>query len=249
MRISLVLLLITTLLFSEKSTINLTYMTEDYPPYNYHDEYGILQGSTVEIIQALWEKIGIPSTEIQLLPWARAYMNIQTEKKQVLFTMSRSKERENLFKWVGPISSSQHLLVGFAQSGDKTNLSKLNEIEKFRVGVVRKDVGEQVLLDNHINENILVRSVKMKDNISNLINGRVDFISIGEEAYLTLKKRKVQHNSFYIAYTIGYSQDYIAFSKDVPDNVINLFQGALDAIEEEHKAILKKYGLSVKKQR
>lgn len=248
MRFLLLLLLTSTLLFAEKGAENLNYMTEDYPPYNYFDEYGILQGSSVEIIKVLWHEMNIPEQTIRLLPWARAYYNIQSQEKQVLFTMSRTEEREDLFKWVGPISSSRHLLVGYAKDAKKIEIKTTKDILKYKIGVVRLDVGEQVLIKHNIPRDNMKEVIKMKDNIASLLNGEVDLISLGEEAFISLKKLDGVGEDIYIAHTMGVSQDYIAFSKDIPDSTIERFRNALDAIEVEHRNILNKYDLKVVKE-
>lgn len=248
MRFLLLILLSSTLLFAKNGTEDLVYMTEDYPPYNYLDEYGILQGSSVEIIKVLWHEMKIPEQNIRLLPWARAYYNIQSQKKQVLFTMSRTEERESLFKWVGPISSSRHLLVGYSKDSSKIEINSSKDILKYKIGVVRLDVGEQVLIKQNIPKSNMKEVIKMKDNIASLLNGKVDLISLGEEAFTSLKKLDGVGENIYIAYTMGVSQDYIAFSKDIPDSTIEKFRKALDAIEVDHRNILKKYDLKVVKE-
>lgn len=248
MRFLLLILLSSTLLFADNGAEDLLYMTEDYPPYNYLDEYGILQGSSVEIVKVLWHEMKIPEQKIRLLPWARAYYNIQSQKKQVLFTMSRTEEREALFKWVGPISSSRHLLVGYSKDSSKIVINSTKDILTYNIGVVRLDVGEQVLIKHNIPKSNMKEVIKMKDNIASLLNGDVDLISIGEEAFTSLKKLDGVGENIYIAYTMGVSQDYIAFSKDIPDSTIEKFRKALDAIEIEHRNILNKYDLKVVKE-
>ncbi len=81
---------------------DLIYMAEDYAPANYL-ENGKLKGISVQILKLMWEKMGYPEQQVVVYPWARGYFYIKTKKNHVLFTMSRTKEREKLFKWVGPI--------------------------------------------------------------------------------------------------------------------------------------------------
>lgn len=45
------------------------------------------------------------SQEIRIYPWSRAYVTALEEENSAAFMTVRSKKRENLFKWVGPLAS------------------------------------------------------------------------------------------------------------------------------------------------
>ncbi len=244
---TIVQLILLALLLSATEPEDLYYMTENYPPNNYLDEYGILQGASVEIVKAIWKEMGVSEQEIRVYPWARAYQNAVFQKEQVLFTMSRSSARIPLFKWVGPISSSRHLVVGYApDSSARHTIPALVALKSgFRIAVVNGDVGEALLLEAGVPASACVPTIEMKEAIKKLMVGETDLLSIGQESYKSLR-RAVPDGHFYIAYVIDVSQDYIAFSKDVPDALIARFQKALDAIKKtEHQRILDRYGLQI----
>jgi len=48
---------------------NLTYLTEDYPPSNYL-ENGVLKGVAVDVLKALWMKMGVKEQPIEVSNWA-----------------------------------------------------------------------------------------------------------------------------------------------------------------------------------
>ena len=77
------------------------------------------------------------SYPIQIYPWARAYREIQDTNNTVVFTMSRTKEREKMFQWVGPIVESDWILVGDGNSSLVIN--NLDDAKKLkRIGTVRE---------------------------------------------------------------------------------------------------------------
>ena len=89
---------------------DIEWMTEEYPPYNFGDEKGVNQGIAVEYLKAMFKG---SDKDIQLLPWARGYKLVQTKGKyNCLFSMTRTEERESLFKWFGPISNTQVYVEG-----------------------------------------------------------------------------------------------------------------------------------------
>merc|ERR1711879_76565 len=78
-------------------------LTETWTPYQMETKDG-LSGISVDLVREIQKRIG-NKKEIKVFPWNRGY-NLTLEKKgYALFLTTRSKKRENLFKWVGPISS------------------------------------------------------------------------------------------------------------------------------------------------
>ena len=94
------------------SAKDLTYITEQYPPYNYQED-GRLQGISVDLLEKVWERLSVNlnRSAIQLLPWTEGYQRTLKENNTVLFTTFRIPEREQLFKWVGPIASGRDVLL------------------------------------------------------------------------------------------------------------------------------------------
>jgi len=52
------------------SAKDLTYITEQYPLYNYQED-GMLQGISIDLLEKIWEKMNVSINEsaIKLLPW------------------------------------------------------------------------------------------------------------------------------------------------------------------------------------
>lgn len=236
MKTIIAILLIALSLLAEIGPEDLTYMTEDYPPNNYVDEYGILQGFAVLLIREIWKEMECPEQKITVYPWARAYLNIQSRPRQVLFTMSHTESRDSLFKWLGPISTSEIVLVGKRSNSGKIAITNLSETSRYKTGVIRSDVGEQMLINKGVSEKNFTKYPDMQSMIISLQKGDIEIICIGIEAFNEIKKTSGQ--TFYKLFTVEKSLDYIAFSKDVPDSLILKFQKALEAIRPRHLELL-----------
>jgi polar amino acid transport system substrate-binding protein len=65
----------------------------------------------------IYEELDLPFPDIDVLPWTRAYHLLQTDNPSVLFTMSRTAAREELFQWVGPTHASRTFLITYEGSG------------------------------------------------------------------------------------------------------------------------------------
>ena len=87
-------------------------MTEDWIPYQY-EENNQLKGIAVDLLVLMLDRAGSSQGRqaIKLYPWARGYSILQSRENTILFSTTRIPERENLFKWVGPIFQNATFLI------------------------------------------------------------------------------------------------------------------------------------------
>ena len=103
----------------------LSILGEESPPGEYLDADGNPAGVTIDLVRDLMRRQGITAT-IRILPWKRAYHMGLTNKNIVLLETTRTKEREDLFKWVGPILVVKRIIYAMADyRGVIENLSDL----------------------------------------------------------------------------------------------------------------------------
>ena len=72
------------------ATTRLVLLTEEYPPFNYHED-GRQAGIAIDLLNETLRRLGSGQTaaEAQFLPWEEAYNRTLTEPNTVLFAMSR----------------------------------------------------------------------------------------------------------------------------------------------------------------
>lgn len=233
--------LVLTLLLLAKTAFGaeFTILTEELPPFNY-TENGKVTGFSSEIVLELCDRIGHPRV-IKVVPWARGYRSILEEENYVLFSMTRTPQRETLFKWVGPIY--EPTIVFFAKAGSTLAIHSMDDAKKVgKIGTYLKDA-EETLLKEAGFENL----VSVGDDFLNprkLIRGRIDLWITGDlEGVYKARKAKVDPDDIEIVYTIKKKQYYIAFSKNTPDTEVRKWQAALDAMREDgsYERLLAKY--------
>lgn len=88
-------------LLSSPAAADLLLLTEEAPPTSYLTD-GKPDGYSVAVVEELIRRTGQPA-RIELLPWTRAYHMVKHDPDTALFSMVRTREREALFQWVGPI--------------------------------------------------------------------------------------------------------------------------------------------------
>lgn len=218
-------------------------MTEDWVPYQFR-EGTELRGISVDLMVEMLERTGSSQTrnDIMLLPWARAYRSLEQEKNTVLFSMTRSPERENLFRWVGPIFQNTTYLI--APKKQNIKISSSEELQNYRFGTIIDDASEIFLLRLGIKADHFERNSNTQSNLRMLNAGRINFIVSGWEAFVSdAELTGLDPNEFEIVYTVDSSDVSFAFHRDTPNWIIQKFQQALDNIKDEglYDRILKKY--------
>lgn len=218
------------------TSVDLIYYTEQLPPYNYQ-ENGTLQGISIDLLEAITEKIGKKTSrdEILLVPWTEGYQTVLSRNNTVLFTAVRLPEREQSFKWAGPIYTYTNVL--FARPDREITIEKPEDLKGYRIGVIVDDVAIQQLLDAGVNKSQLVEETNASVLADKLNYGEIDLWAYPEAAgrYFT---EQVTGNpySFRVVFTLPTMEGYYVFNKNVSDSTVVSFQQALDALKQEKDA-------------
>lgn len=116
-------------------------LTEENPPLNY-TEGKKLTGMGTEVVQEMARRAKI-KLDFQVMAWNTAYEKAQADKETCLYSTARLPNRENAFKWVGPIAVNKWGL--FALGGFKPQIKSLNDAKPFRIGGVARDAKTEFL--------------------------------------------------------------------------------------------------------
>ena len=132
-------------------------------------------GFSVEVLEEMSKVLNIKS-EIKFYPWARAYSLALNTKDVAVFTMARTKVREKIFKWVGPISDREIYMWKLKKNAN-IEVNTIDDIKNFLVATVRDEAGEKQLqsLGFTRNKNIFPFASVAK-TYQMLYAKRVDFI-------------------------------------------------------------------------
>lgn len=211
---------------------DLTYITEDYPPENFVRD-GVVQGPSVDLLRAVWRKMGVKEQPIRVLPWARGYAMATTKPRIMLFAMARTPEREQSFQWVGPFYRSDIALLAPAKRAVKAK--SLSEARRLRVAVIRDDIGVEFLKSKGFHDSSMVLVNSLEQGLDMLNAGRVALLCSNPES-VPLGYRKL--------WSVGEVSSYYALSLDVEPALVARMQKALEALGDERQRILRKYHLA-----
>ena len=210
----------------------LTIMTEDFPPFNYNQD-GKVAGSAVDLLIQASAAAGKPiaNNDINLMNWARAYKAVQSGPNALLFSMTRTESRENLFKWAGPIGENRVVIWAKKSSG----IAPFDNIKDnaLKVGVVRDTVGDQLMMTAGASDNGLMRNSKPEGAAKMLISDRMKLWAYSENSGAQqLIAAGANVDDYEIVHVLKASQLFFAFSKDVDDSVVQLLQQGIDKVNK-----------------
>jgi polar amino acid transport system substrate-binding protein len=208
----------------------LTFITENYPPYNYLEK-GELKGSSVGILKAMLHHSGIKpgAAEIRVLPWARGYDTTLLTPDTVLFSTTRTSAREDLFQWVGPLAAGRVVLL--AKKDSHISIANLEALQngKFSMVVIGEDIGAQKLLESGVSPARMHTAVNNESAMNMLVANRVSLWAYGEDvAHWLLRKYGHDPDDFETVYVLSEDPLYFAVNGDTDPAVVERLQQILD---------------------
>lgn len=209
----------------------LSLFTEDDPPYSFKDKDSKPAGFGVDVVMEIQKRIK-SEHPIQVVPWARAYKLISDNKPNtVVFSMSRTKEREALFHWVGPIVENDWVFIGKKGSGVK--ITSLDDAKALAgIGTVRDYAWTNYLLNQGFKN--LDDVTSRKQNVLKLNAGRFStFVSADSSYKSEIIENGFNPDDYEILLRFKTIQMYIAFSKATDRQVVNRWQSALDEMKKD----------------
>jgi polar amino acid transport system substrate-binding protein len=185
---------------------------------------------SVDVVKEIMKRLSMPQ-EIKAWPWVRGYKAATEGPNVVLFPTARTPTREPLFQWVGPLAASRYCL--YARKGSGISIHSLDDARKLKaIGTYRENYAAQYLIQQGFTN--LEYVVDNKLNIKKLMGGHLDAITaISFTISDIMKEAGYSRDDVEEVFLIRQSESYIAFSKQVPPEVVQAWQHAYDEIRDE----------------
>lgn len=234
------------LLVSRLEAQEIKVLTEDYAPFNYL-ENGQVTGFSTQIVELLLEKTGVRPVRGQILlwPWKRAYQAALEEANVLLFTTTRTPQREKLFKWVGPIYPRHQWLYKLKHRTD-IQINSIDQARQFKIAEIENAANYQFLVKQGFLPGKNLFSTHTWDSkIKMWLAGRTDLALYTpiEVAYRLRQIGMTYDRIEPLFLASGDQQYFLAFSKGTADALVEAFQASLDLIKKDggYAELLKKY--------
>ncbi len=204
-------------------------LTEDYPPVTFVKD-GKATGLGTEVVREILRRVSVPDV-ITVVPWSQGYDSALNQPNVVLFTMDRTVQRENLFKWVGPIGSNTSAF--YAKKGSGIVIRSMDDAKKVKsIATCSSWFTEQMLRDAGFTN--LVSSPLPTDNVKQLVEGRVQLSVFTDITIPSIARQAGYHlDDMEQVFPIQKTDFYIAFSKGTPDSVVQAWKSAFEAMKAD----------------
>lgn len=203
----------------------LKFVTEEYPPYNYLDEKGMIRGISTELLEELLER-SVLNAEFQLLPWARAITEAEMRENTCVYSTTRTPAREEKFKWIGPLKNNQW--GAFSLSTSSINSKSLEELNDLRVGSFRESGIAKYVQDKGLS---LILATTDSDNVDRLSNDLVDvWVTSVAAAEFLAEQKGVTLKQLFVFNELPL---YLACNNEFPAELQQRLQTTLELIQKE----------------
>ena len=226
---------------SEVAANQLKVLTHSVAGYTYVDSSETLRGKkhggkrafNVELVREIQIHLGTYSDCIEV-PFEMGWQQVQHEPDIVFFNVSRTASREELVKWVGPLQLDTSYLYKMADNPVRVNtIAEAKEVEA--ICVLRGGMHFNTLKKKGFNN--LLENSSYSQCFQMLAAGRVS-LTPSAEGSLGSKLKKAGVSPDQVEQTpvlVSKVGGYIAFSKNIPDSVIQQWQAALDDLKQSGK--------------
>jgi len=208
-------------------------LTENFPPYNmaingknFAQEDNI-DGIAVDIVKEMFTRAGVKYNLTLRFPWDRIYKLALEKPGYGVFVTARLPEREQLFKWVGPIGPDDWVLL--AKGDNPINLGSLDEAKPYRIGAYKGDAISEYLTDKGVEHSTSLRD---QENARKLVAGQIDLWATGDPAGRYLAKQE-GISGLKTVLRFDSAELYLALNKEMPDEIVAKLQAALDQMRAE----------------
>ncbi len=211
-------------------------VTENMPPYNYQTNKGKLSGPSTEVVRALLKSLKL-KTQIEVLPWARAYKLATTEPDVMIFSIIRSPAREPLFHWLEGIGPIDIQVFAMPDAGI-SSLNNLNTLEDLTLGILRDSSQIDFIKDRYsIPEHNIIAGKSYEQLYRMNQRGRVNLFAAPAllSTYLNHKLNTKVSQQPISVYTIPSTKQrklHLAFSKATSLDTVAQFRKALATMQQ-----------------
>lgn len=210
---------------------SITFLTEQYPPFNYEAD-GKAQGVAVDLLVAMLAEAGSAKTaaDFAVIPWSDGYSRVQAEPGTCLFSTTWTDERAPLFKWVGPIVDTR--IVVLAKKGSGVAVASAADLAGLTHGVIHDDAGQQLLVAAGVPADKMTVSEDSASIMKSLDDGTVQTWAYEEaSARYQLSAAGYDPTAFETVHVLKESTTQYACNKDMSDELIASLSGALAAVD------------------
>jgi len=160
-------------------------VTENAPSLQFQSASGEMVGPAANLVEKVLNASGF-SYDTRVLPWARAYKEAKQAPNTLIYSMVRTKERENSFHWIGIISKPQYYLFALKSTKIKPT-NNTNELSEYSIATLLGSASYATLKNEGFKNLVPVTTAKQVFQL--LTKKRVNLITANLKAFDKICRR------------------------------------------------------------
>ncbi|CAM3746424.1 Bacterial extracellular solute-binding proteins, family 3 [Vibrio aerogenes CECT 7868] len=200
-----------------------------YYPYVYQQDEQI-KGKFYEIAELVANQANIPF-RYRLLPWARVFNYGLTKENFLVGCLGRTLKREQLFYWIGPLTS--RVDVHFYQhASSDAKIRILSDLKAYKIAVQRQSFYEDFLIAMNFPPESIQAVTSQEQLFLLLVEKRVDFFLIDDITFANMPARLHISPDLFKKSLFAFSmQEYLALSKKTSKTIYERLSAAYKELE------------------
>lgn len=183
------------------------------PPHNMLAQ-GRIVGISTEQIEEMLRRAALPYV-LRQAPWPRALQSALELPGHCAFSMARSLEREDKFRWIGPVARMDWVL--YARHDDKRAPTSLEQVREALIGGSASDVITQWLVAGKFRVD---QTATDPLNPAKLMAGRFDYWAVSRQRGATMTAEAGLTGRIAPVLTFGHSDLFLGCHRDTPDDIV-----------------------------
>lgn len=212
-----------------KKEPELSLVTEDYPPLTFLQD-GQLTGYGSEVVAEIQGKLGT-NFQPQIMSWDKAYEKALSEPNVVIFTIEKTREREDLFYFVGPLgANTASFYIRKDSALEISDLAAAKALES--IATTSNWFTELYLKSNGFTN--LISKEDPKENIRMVMDGEAQASVFTDLSYhLLAEELGVDSSELKAVLPLMTTEYYIGISKTTDATIVQKWQDAFEELVAE----------------
>jgi len=170
-------------------------LTEHLAPFQIV-EGNKIGGLSTEIVEATLKEARL-TYSIEAYPWSLSYHSALQKKNTCIYSLARLPQRQNLFHWIGHITTSTISL--YALKNKTLKIDNLTQAKNYKIAVIKDDVTHHFLLSKGFVENKNLYVMNNYDSLLKLLeipSRQIDFVVINDDLINNRVKNTAQASKY-----------------------------------------------------
>jgi len=170
-------------------------LTEHLAPFQIV-EGNTISGLSTEIVEATLKEAKL-TYSIEAYPWSLSYNSALQKKNTCIYSLARIPQRQDLFQWIGHITTSTISL--YALKNKTFKIDNLAQAKDYKIAVIKDDVTHHFLLSKGFVENKNLYVMNNYDSLLKLLeipSRQIDFVVINDDLINNRVKNTAQASKY-----------------------------------------------------